>query len=147
MRHCAMILALLIAAGCERPREDDKDKAETPARESAKRDETPKNVATNVKGQFAMAKGVMQVSSFTFAVPGAVVSLAGQCNFNTRALALRGELQMETTISKAVGGFKSIFLRVVDPFFKKAGRGTVVPIKVEGRIDAPEVGLNLRNKH
>jgi len=48
-------------------------------------------------------------------------------------------------VSKAVGGFKSIFLRVVDPFFKKRG-GTVLPIKIRGTIDAPEVGLNFRGK-
>ena len=53
---------------------------------------------------------------------------------------------MEASVSKAVGGFKSIFLRLVDPFFRKKGRGTVIPIKVTGTIDAPEVGLNFRDK-
>jgi uncharacterized protein involved in outer membrane biogenesis len=110
------------------------------------KDHAPTNVASNVRGRFAMTKGIMKVESLSFDVPGAVVSLSGLCNFNVRSLALHGELQMEATISKAVGGFKSIFLRVIDPFFTKPGRGTVVPIKVVGTIDAPEVGLNLRNK-
>jgi len=110
------------------------------------RDDTPENVATNVRGRFSLAKGVMKVPALSFEVPGALVSLAGECNFKVRSLALQGTLQMQASVSKAVGGFKSIFLRVVDPFFRKKGRGTVVPIKVNGTIDAPEVGLNLRRK-
>jgi hypothetical protein len=48
-------------------------------------------------------------------------------------------------VSQAVGGFKSIFLKIVDPFFRKPGKGTVLPIKIEGTIDAPKAGLALRS--
>lgn len=110
------------------------------------RDGPTANVATNVRGRFSLSKGVMQVPALSFEVPGAVVSLAGQCNFKLRSLALHGKLQMQASVSKAVGGVKSIFLRLVDPFFRKTGKGTVVPIRITGTIDAPVIGLNLRNK-
>jgi hypothetical protein len=51
-------------------------------------------------------------------------------------------LNMEANVSKAVGGFKSIFLKVLDPFFRKNGR-TQVPIKIEGTIEDPRPGLRL----
>jgi hypothetical protein len=109
------------------------------------RDDAPENVATNVRGTFSMENAVMTIPSLAFDVPGAVVSLTGNCNFKSQALDLRGQLQMEASVSEAVGGFRSIFLKLVDPFFRHQGK-TTVPIKVSGKIDAPEVGLNLRNK-
>jgi hypothetical protein len=77
-------------------------------------------------------------------VPGATVDLSGSSNLKLQTLGLTGTLQMEATVSKAVGGFKSIFLKLVDPFFRKNGMGAVVPIKITGTFDAPNVGLNLR---
>jgi len=108
-------------------------------------EDTVTNVATNVRSQFALSNGVMRITDLSFDVPGATVGLDGTCNFRDRSLALQGHLRMDASVSKAVGGFKSIFLRVVDPFFKKRG-GTVLPIKIRGTIDAPEVGLNFRGK-
>jgi uncharacterized protein involved in outer membrane biogenesis len=109
-------------------------------------DETIANVATNVRGQFALANGVMRMQDLSFDVPGATVSLDGTCDLRNRSLAMQGRLRMDASVSKAVGGFKSIFLRVVDPFFRKQGQGTVLPIKIRGTIDAPDVGLNFRAK-
>src|SRR5262249_34405245 len=102
------------------------------------KEDAPENVATNVRGRVSLSNGVMQIPAVSFQVPGALVSLAGESNFRNRSLAFRGTLQMEASISKAVGGVKSIFLRLVDPFFRKKGRGTVVPIRITGTIDEPE---------
>jgi hypothetical protein len=44
-----------------------------------------------------------------------------------------------------VGGFKSIFLKLVDPFFRRNGR-TVIPIKIQGTMEDPRPGLRLRGK-
>ena len=38
---------------------------------------------------------------------------------------------------------KSFFLKVVDPFFKKQGAGTVLPIRVRGTRDEPKFGLDV----
>ena len=97
-------------------------------------------VASNVKGTFTLARGVVQLSDLTFQVPGADVLLAGSCDLRNRALDLAGTLRMQASVSQAVGGFKSIFLRLVDPFFRKNGK-TQLPIKIEGTIEDPHPGL------
>jgi hypothetical protein len=108
-------------------------------------DEPAENVATNVRGQFRLGSGVMHMSNFAFDVPGATVTLDGDCDFLNKSLDFQGHLRMDASISKAVGGFKSIFLRLVDPFFRKPG-GTVIPIRIGGTLEAPKFGLNFRGK-
>jgi len=43
----------------------------------------------------------------------------------------------------AGGGVRSVLLKVVDPFFKKKGAGTVLPIKVRGTREHPKFGLDV----
>jgi hypothetical protein len=45
---------------------------------------------------------------------------------------LAGNLKMESDISHAATGFKSLLLRPLAPFFKKHHAGAVVPIAVTG---------------
>jgi len=49
---------------------------------------------------------------------------------------------MDAKLSEATRGFKSVFLRIVDPFFRKDGK-TVLPIKISGDLDQPSFGLDL----
>ncbi len=105
-------------------------------------DEMDGTVASNVKGKFALARGVLRFGDLSFEVPGADVALTGSCNLRDRALDLAGTLRMQATVSQAVGGFKSMFLKLVDPFFKRRGK-TQIPIKIEGTIENPKPGLRL----
>ena len=58
-----------------------------------------------------------------------------------------GHLRLEATVSQAAGGgVKSFFLKAVDPFFKKDGSGTVLPIKITGNKKDPQFGLELFGK-
>jgi hypothetical protein len=109
-------------------------------------EEMDANVASNLKGTFTLKNGVMGLRNLSFQVPGATVQLGGTADLRSRALDLSGTLQMQASVSQAVGGFKSIFLKIVDPFFRKPGRGTVLPIKIGGTIDAPKPGLALGKK-
>ena len=54
-----------------------------------------------------------------------------------------GTLRMEATVSQAVGGFKSIFIRPFDFVFRKEGAGAVVPIRISGTRQAPKFGLQV----
>jgi len=45
-----------------------------------------------------------------------------------------------------VTGWKSILLKPVDPFFKKDGAGTEVPIKLTGTKSEPHIGLDFGHK-
>jgi hypothetical protein len=50
---------------------------------------------------------------------------------------------MQAKLSKTVTGKKSFFLKLADPFFKKDGAGSVVPIRISGTRDEPKFALDL----
>jgi hypothetical protein len=123
------------------------EQVETFSRRTQANDATAvSDVATSARGQFELSGGSLRLQGGAVDIPGATVTLDGTCNLRDRSLALSGHLRMDATISKAVGGVKSIFLWPFNPFFRKGGQGTVLPIRIGGTIDAPKVGLNLFGK-
>ena len=50
---------------------------------------------------------------------------------------------MQSSVSRAVGGFKSILLKPFDPLFRKNGAGAVVPIRIAGTRDAPKMSVQI----
>jgi hypothetical protein len=112
------------------------------------RNEDPSgDVMSNLRGRFAVDHGTVTFSKLTFAVPGAVVELAGRYKLRSQELDFHGHLRMVATLSQAAGGgLKSFFLKAVDPFFKKDGAGTVLPIKISGNRKDPKFGLDLFGK-
>jgi hypothetical protein len=98
-------------------------------------------VDSDFAGRFRLGNGVMVLPSVTFVVPGAAVQLAGRYGLQTEALAFAGNLYMDARISQTTTGWKSLLLKLVDPLFRKDGQ-TIVPIKIEGRREAPEFGLD-----
>ena len=83
------------------------------------------------------------MSSLTFDVPGAVVSLNGNYALRQETLAFAGELYMDAKISQTVTGFKSLLLKMADPLFRKNGK-TVVPLKISGTRNDPQFGLDMQ---
>jgi hypothetical protein len=107
-------------------------------------DEAPAAVMSELEGRFRMAKGTITFPQLRFRIPGAAVQLAGGYGLRSEALEFDGTLRMQATISQAAGGgVKSVFLKVVDPFFKKKGAGTVLPIRVRGTRADPKFGLDV----
>ena len=77
-------------------------------------------------------------------IPGATVNLQGTYGLRSEVIAFDGTLRMEATISEAAGGgMKSVFLKLVDPLFRKRNAGAVVPIKVTGRARTRRFGLDV----
>ena len=74
-------------------------------------------------------------------MPGADVALHGTYTVATGGLDFRGTLRMQATVSQAVGGFKSIFLKPFDALFRKDGAGAVLPIRISGTRLAPKFGV------
>jgi hypothetical protein len=112
-----------------------------------KNDDPGGDVMSNFRGQFAVDHGRATFAKLTFAVPGAVVDLTGHYGVRSQELDFHGHLRMTATLSKAAGGgLKSFFLKAVDPFFKKDGAGTVLPIKIVGNRKDPKFGLDLFGK-
>jgi hypothetical protein len=104
-------------------------------------------VVSDLRGRFIVDHAVVTFTDLTFGVPGAVVKLAGTYGMRSEQLNFKGELRLEATLSEAMGGgVKGFFLKAFDPFFKKRGAGTVLPIKIEGTRKDPKFGLNLFGK-
>ncbi|HYN07154.1 MAG TPA: AsmA-like C-terminal region-containing protein [Vicinamibacterales bacterium] len=106
-------------------------------------DEDPGRVLTSMKGRFALRNGALVLPDLTFHVPGAAVNLAGQYQIDGEVIDFRGTLKMQASVSKAVGGFKSIFLKPFDPLFREKGAGAVVPIKITGTRKEPKMGIEM----
>lgn len=107
------------------------------------KDEAIGRVLTSLRGRFTVRRGVLTLPDLAFRVPGATVGLAGSYALESGVLDFAGTLRMQASVSSAVGGFKSIFLKPFDPIFRKDGAGAVVPIKVSGTRDAPKMGLEM----
>jgi hypothetical protein len=107
------------------------------------RSEPVANVVSNLRGRIILENGTATFSQLTFAVPGAQISLAGRYAIRSEALDFRGRLSLQATLSQAVGGVRGFFLKAFDPFFKKPGAGTVLPIRIQGTRSAPKFGLDL----
>jgi hypothetical protein len=117
---------------------------EMSARASGNAGETPSRVISDLESRFSLAGGVLTLGGLRFQIPGAAVHLDGTYGLRSEALEFDGTLRMQATISQAAGGgVKSVFLKIVDPFFKKKGAGTVLPIRVRGTREDPKIGLDV----
>ena len=107
-------------------------------------DEKADNVVSDLNGKFRLASGVLHFTDLAFGIPGATVQLQGSYGLRTEALAFDGELRMQATISQAAGGgLKSVFLKLVDPLFKRKGAGAVVPLRISGTRAQPKFGVDI----
>ena len=107
-------------------------------------DEAAGRVVSDLEGRFALAGAVLSLADLRFQIPGASVHLAGTYGLRSEALEFDGTLRMKATISQAAGGgLKSVFLKLIDPLFRKPGAGAVLPIRVRGTREQPKFGLDV----
>src|SRR3982074_2159584 len=109
-------------------------------------DEDAGSAVTDLLGTFRLARDVTAFPRLSFSIPGAEVRLTGNYNLPSETLDFRGNLRMQAKLSQTVTGKKSFFLKLADPFFKKDGAGSVVPIRISGTRDAPKFALDLFHK-
>src|SRR5256885_745477 len=101
---------------------------------------------TDLIGHFHLERDLVSFKKLTFSVPGAAIHLDGTYNLPNEVLDFQGQLRMQAKLSQTVTGKKSFFLKLVDPFFKKDGAGSVVPIRITGTRDDPKFALALFGK-
>ena len=87
---------------------------------------------SSLKGPAEIRNGIASSPHLTFLIPGAQATLNGTFNFHDESAHLTGNLAMQSEISHAVTGFKSLLLKPLDPFMKKRKAGAVVPIAITG---------------
>jgi hypothetical protein len=108
-----------------------------------KKDDPVERVLTDLSGQFAVGKSRVSLRGIRFDVPGATVRLNGTYGLASESLDFRGTLSMRATVSQAVGGFRSIFIKPFDGLFRKDGHGAVLPIRIVGTREKPEFKLEV----
>jgi hypothetical protein len=109
-------------------------------------DNIPDNVQSDLGGTFQLDGGYLSFSRLQYRVPGAQVDLTGQYNLNGSYFDFHGQARMEAKLSQMVGGWKSILLKPVDPFFQKHGSGTELPINITGTKSDLQIGVSFIHK-
>jgi hypothetical protein len=105
------------------------------------------NVRDNIPSSFSATVGVKngmaRLTRASFETWGANASGGGTYNLLTQQIELRGKLAIQTSLSKAAGGFKSILLMPLNPFFKKPNAGAVLPFEIRGTYSHPTFRVSL----
>ena len=114
--------------------------------EGKPKDEDAGSSVANLHSDFKLDKAVINFRNLTFSVPGANLDLAGTYDVGEGNLDFNGHLRLQAKLSQTVTGKKSFFLKAVDPFFSKDSAGTLLPITITGKRDAPTLGVTAFHK-
>ena len=101
------------------------------------------SVVSSLSGTFRMRKAALTFSDLSFAVPGAVVQIAGTYDMKRELLDFRGDLLLDATLEKTTTGWKAVAAKLAQPLFRRPGGGSKLPIKISGPRDKPEFGLDV----
>lgn len=110
-------------------------------------DETPEegvSVVSKMRGRFALRDSALKFSDLTFAVPGAVVQLAGHYHLEAETLDFAGHLLLDASLRDTTSGFKAVLALIAQPFFRRPGGGSRLPIRVVGTRAKPQFGLDMK---
>ena len=106
--------------------------------------DTGPSVVSNLSGRFVMKDGRIRLRNLTFSVPGSAVELAGSFDLKSEQLDFDGHLLLDASLSETVTGFKSVLVKIAQPFFRRPGGGTKIPIRVSGTPDKPAFGVDVK---
>ena len=102
------------------------------------------SVISKLSGRFVLRKGVLSFADLTFAVPGAVVQLAGTFDLKADALDFAGNLLLDASLAETTTGVKSLVARLAQPLFRRPGGGSKLPIRISGPRAKPAFGLDVK---
>jgi hypothetical protein len=110
------------------------------------REHQQENVPTDLRGVFTLKDGSLSFSFLHFLIPGTHVDMTGVYSLDGQTFDFHGKAKLDAKLSQMTTGWKSILLKPVDPFFRKNGAGTEVPIKITGTQSEPHFGLDFGRK-
>jgi AsmA-like C-terminal region len=102
----------------------------------------PDNVISNLGGHVVVRDAIATFSDLSFTVPGADARMHGTYNLLNGRIDFHGTVKMNAKFSQSTSGIKSIFAKVLDPFFDKK-HGSVVPVLMDGTYHSPHFGVDL----
>ncbi len=98
-------------------------------------------IDVDVAGALTLQNGVVRLPGVAAKVPGARFDLSGTYLIGPETLNFRGTARLEASMSKVVGGFKSIFIKPFNRLFSENGSGAIIPIAITGTRQMPEFGV------
>jgi hypothetical protein len=99
----------------------------------------PGRVVSHVKGHVVLRNAVAHLSNVSFDVPGASARLSGTYRLKTDQIDFKGDMHLDTELSKATTGVKSFLLKVIKPVTaQNKQQGSIVSLKIEGTYDDPK---------
>jgi hypothetical protein len=102
------------------------------------------SVVSHLRGRFRLRNAALTFSNLTFAVPGAVVQLAGTYHLEHEVLDFKGDLLLDASLRETTSGFKAFIGTIVQPLFRRKGGGSKIPIRIGGTPARPEFGLDVK---
>lgn len=96
----------------------------------------PERITEQLRGRVSLRDGVATFQNAVVTVLGATADLAGTYDLVTKCANLRGKIAMQVQLSQANHGLHVVFLRFLNPFYKKHA-GAVVPVSITGTYDHP----------
>ena len=102
------------------------------------------SVVSNLRGRFSLRNARLSFPELAFSVPGATVELAGTYDLRGETIDFAGNLLTDASLADMTKGFKSLLARVAQPFFRRPGGGSKVPIRISGTRSNPLFGLDVR---
>ncbi|MGH9679455.1 MAG: AsmA-like C-terminal region-containing protein, partial [Candidatus Acidiferrales bacterium] len=100
------------------------------------------HVSSELRGKFQVNRAVVTFSDLRFHVPGASIKLNGNYDLESEGLNFHGHLLLQAKPSEATTGVKSLFLKILNPFFEGQNGGTDLAIRITGTKDDPSFGLD-----
>ncbi len=100
------------------------------------------SIVSNLKGRFLLKNATLSFSELSFGVPGALVQLTGNYDLRSEQIDFKGDLLLDASLADMTSGVKSLLARVAQPFFRRPGGGTRLPIKIQGPRSKPAFGLD-----
>lgn len=120
--------------------EDDQDRDKRNGTHTVDRDLQP--VVSNFKSKVVLRNGVAHLSDVSFEVPGATALLDGTYGLKSQKIDATGTAHMETKLSKATTGVKSIVLKVAGALKPHHGdKGSTVGVHVTGTYGHPSFAV------
>ena len=119
------------------------DRIQELSRRSQGKDALPADdrVLSDLRGDLTLAAGQATLTQLSFRVPGADLTLDGTYGVATGGLDFRGTLRMQSSVSRAIGGFKSLFVKPFDALFRGRNAAAVLPIRISGTREAPRFSV------
>ena len=101
-------------------------------------------VASKLVSQFSLNDAVLNLPSISYRISGGAADANGQFNMRSQEMDFDGVVRLNAKASETVKGWKSFFLKPLNPLLSRNGKGTVLYFHVSGTRAAPKFSLDMK---